>query len=239
MYNLSLAILLIVKRIEDTCFIIQARLSSERVPCKMIKPFADSNLVDIACKKVLRSEFIPRENFFFSAYDKEIIDIVNSNKLQVFYRSKESALAEGPINLIMEFYKELNFKYFILISACYPLLKISTIDLFISRYLKSKNQGLFSVIKKKNYFWDSNQNMITEWPNGLTCFNTKKVGITYEAAHCLYAGRMDLLADNIIMAEPPFKKDSPELFEIPEEESFDVDYDWQFKYIEKIYSQIG
>ena len=224
------------KNINDICFIIQARLSSERVPKKMIKPFGGTNLIDIACKKILDSKIIPKNNFYFSAYDKEIIDIVESNNLQVFHRSKESADADGPISLIYEFHNKINYKYCVLISACCPLIKVSTIDSFIERYINSKNEGLFGVIKKKNYFWDSNQNMITEWPKDQTCFNTKVVGETFEAAHCLYAGRMDLIAKDVWMAYPPFTKDNPELFLVPEEETLDIDYDWQFEYVEKIYS---
>ena len=56
-----------MKNIKDICFIIQARLSSERVPRKMIKPFAGTSLVDIACKKINQSIQIPNENFYFSA----------------------------------------------------------------------------------------------------------------------------------------------------------------------------
>ena len=37
-----------MKNIKDVCFIIQARLNSERVPNKMIRNFNDSTLVDIA-----------------------------------------------------------------------------------------------------------------------------------------------------------------------------------------------
>ena len=60
-----------MKNIDDICFIVQARLSSERVPRKMIKPFAGSNLVDIICKKINNSSIIPKANFYFSAYEDE------------------------------------------------------------------------------------------------------------------------------------------------------------------------
>ena len=67
----------------------------------MIKPFADTNLIDIACKNILNSKLIPKENFYFSAYEDEIVDIVHSNRLKVYHRSKESALADGPLPLVM------------------------------------------------------------------------------------------------------------------------------------------
>ena len=79
------------------------------------------------------------------------------------------------------------------------------------------------MIKKKYYFWDTNQNMITEWPKDQTCFNTKVVGETFEAAHCLYAGRMDMISRDIWMSEPPYRKNNPELFlELAQDENVEL-----------------
>ena len=92
-----------MKNIDDICFIVQARLSSERVPRKMIKPFAGSNLVDIICKKINNSSIIPKSNFYFSAYEEEIRSIILSNNLQLYERSKKSAFSEGPMQEVMEY----------------------------------------------------------------------------------------------------------------------------------------
>ena len=61
-----------VKNINDICFIIQARLGSQRVPNKMIKPFAGTTLVDVAIEKILDSSIIPKENFYFSVHEQEL-----------------------------------------------------------------------------------------------------------------------------------------------------------------------
>ena len=188
-----------MKDINDICFIIQARLSSERVPRKMMKNFAGTSLVDIACKKINQSKIIPKKNFYFSAYEDEIKEVV--------------------------------------ISACCPLLNISTIDSFVKSYMNSPHDGMFSVIAKKNYFWDKDFNMITSWPKEADVLNTKLVGVTYEAAHCLYAGRLDTIKDGVWMSKPPFVKNSPALFVVPEYETFDIDYNWQFEVAESLYNQ--
>ena len=224
-----------LKKIDDICFIMQARLSSERTPRKMIKNFAGTSLVDIACKKVIKSTVIPKENFYFSAYEQEIVDVVKSNNLNIYYRSEKSAKSEGPMQEVMEYHDKLDYKYSIVISACCPLLKIQTIDSFINAYLNSPYDGLFSVVAKKNYFWNINGDLITEWPANADVLNTKLVGVTYEAAHCLYAGRLDCIKDGVWMAEAPFKKNAPALFEVPEEEILDIDYPWQFETAEKLY----
>jgi len=36
-----------MKNINDICIVVQARLNSQRVPGKMLKPFADTTLTDI------------------------------------------------------------------------------------------------------------------------------------------------------------------------------------------------
>ena len=116
------------------------------------------------------------------------------------------------------------------------LLKIETIDSFINAYIKSPHDGMFGVIEKRNYFWDENHDLITEWPKGADVLNTKMVGKTYEAAHCLYAGRMDAIKKGVWMASPPFSKNNPALYSMPEGECFDIDYEWQFNVAEIFYS---
>lgn len=232
-----------MKDIKDTCFVIQARLSSERVPRKMIKPFASTSLVDIACKKIKESKIIPKENFYFSAYEKEIIDVVEKNNLQIYYRSQRSATSEGPMQEVMEYHNKLNYRYLVVISACCPLLKIETIDNFVKAYLSSPYNGMFGVVEKRNYFWDENHNLITPWQElsrpGSDVLNTKLVCKTYEAAHCLYAGRMDEIAKGVWMAKTPYTKNNPELFPMSEFEAFDIDYPWQFERAEILYRELS
>ena len=62
------------------------------------------------------------------------------------------------------------------------------------------------------------------------------MNITYEAAHCLYASRLDIVKGGCWMDTkvPP----EPELFVVKEEEVFDVDYEWQFKLCEALYKGV-
>ena len=90
------------------------------------------------------------------------------------------------------------------------------------------------MLAKRNFFWDAQGELITPWI-GSNFMDTKAVGITYEAAHCLYAGRMDLLRQGLWMGEVPFRKNAPVLFPIAEIEAFDIDYPWQFSVAEALY----
>jgi len=80
--------------------------------------------------------------------------------------------------------------------------------------------------------------LVTPWPEGQTIMNTKAVEPTYEAAHCLYASRRDLIAEHMFMGvfEEP---GGISLFDVPELEAFDIDEPWQFKVAEKLYYEFA
>ena len=222
-----------MKKLEDVCIIVQARLGSTRVPKKMIKPFANSNLVEILFKKLKKSSVIPIKNIRFSAWDKELKQMALEHNIKIYHRTEVSANSEGvKLQNLLDWHNKLPYKYVIMISACNPLLKIETIDSFVEHFLSSKEENCFAVFEKKTYYWDAEGNNLTDW-KGITSMNTKFVDPVYEAAHCLYASRMDIISDGYWMNT----KTPPELdlFVMNELESFDIDYEWQFEVAEKLY----
>ena len=76
-----------MKDINNVCFLIGARLNSQRVPKKMIRPFGDSCLFEIALKTLLNSNFIPTQYIYLSLYDQELKDIANKYDVNIFERS--------------------------------------------------------------------------------------------------------------------------------------------------------
>ena len=65
--------------------------------------------------------------------------------------------------------------------------------------------------------------------------NNKFIDPIFEAAHCLYASRMDIVGDNYYMdTKSPIE---PELFIMNELETFDIDYQWQFEIGEVMYGK--
>lgn len=224
-----------MKNINDICLIVQARLGSTRVPGKMLRPFAGTTLVDILFNKLKSSKVIPKENIYFSAYEDELKEVGKKHGINIFDRSKQSAFSEGePLTEIYEWHDKLPFKYAVVVSACNPLLKIETIDNFFEEYLNSDKDGLFGVFEKKTYYWNTDGEPITDW-GGLQIMNTKIIEPVYEAAHCLYASRLDVIKDgNWMDSQSPPK---PELFTVDELETFDIDYEWQFKVGEVLYNE--
>jgi len=225
-----------MKNINDICIVVQARLNSQRVPGKMLRPFNGTTLVDILFNKLKSLKNIPLKNIYFSAYEEELKEVAKKHNINIFNRSKQSANSEGnPLSEIYEWHDKLPFKYVILISACNPLLKIETIDNFIESFIKSDKEGGFAVFEKKTYYWDKENNPITNWGDS-RIMNTKFVEPIYEAAHCLYASKMNIIKDGFWMDTnlPP----KPELFVMDELEAFDIDYEWQFKIGEQLYENL-
>jgi len=222
-----------MKDIKDILFIIQARLNSQRVPNKMLRPFKESNLFRIAMTKVLLSDYIPKDNFYVSIYEQELIDEADKLGVNIFKRSHESANNDNDLQKIYEWHDKLPFKYVIKINGCSPLLKTDTINDFTKQFIEQEEENLFGVIEQKDYFWNKEGALITPWPEDQTIMNTKAVEPTYKAAHVLYASRMDIIKDYRFMGD--FQKEGGiKLFPMNEVEAFDIDYDWQFKLAENM-----
>ena len=228
-----------MKNVNDIAFIVQARLNSQRVPRKMIKPFAGTNLFGIILDKLLTSDVIPSENIIASVYEEELFHEANTKRnIRTFERSYESANNDNDLRKIYEWHDKLPHKYVVLISGCNPLLCVSTIDSFVNAYVNQEEDNLFAVMEKKQYYWNKEGSLVTPWPADQTIMNTKAVEPTYEAAHVLYASPMDIIKDYRFMGD--FEKEGGiKLFTMPELEAFDIDEQWQFETAEVLYEKFN
>lgn len=226
-----------MKSITDILVVVQSRMNSQRVSGKMLRDFAGSNLFEIAIKKLLSSKIIPKENIYLSIYEDELKRVASQYDVNIYNRSFESANNDNSLQKIYEWHDKLPFKYVVKVNACSPLLKIETIDFFVSQFISQEEENLFGVIPMKDYFWNKDGRLITPWPNDQTIMNTKAVEVTYKAAHVLYASRMDLISKDMFMGD--FQKEGGiKLYEMNELECFDIDYPWQFAVAEMIYNEM-
>ena len=228
-----------MKPLDSIAIVVQARLNSQRVPQKMIRPFAGTTLFDIVLDKVKEALPSKQENIWASVYEPELVDIAKSKAVNIFNRSRVSANNDNSLQAIYEWHDKLpsNYKYVMLISGCNPLLEPKTIRDFYNRFNIQEEENLFAVMEKKQYYWNKEGSLVTPWPEGQTIMNTKAVEPTYEAAHVMYASRLDLIKQDKFMGD--FQAPGGiKLFEMPELEAFDIDYEWQFKIAEKLYESL-
>lgn len=215
------------------CYIIQARLASQRLPRKMLRRFAGSTLLDIALEKIKQSSCIPLNQFYLAVCEDELVAVGLRHGVQIFQRSQRSARGEDLLE-VYEWHDRLPYDYAVKVNACAPLLPVSTIDAFISTFVQSPHDGLFGVIEEHDYFWNADGVLVTPWPPDLKIMNTKRVEPTYRAAHCLYAGRLDMIKHGTWMGSFT-RRDDPPLFPMRRLEAFDIDDPWQFDMCEAYY----
>ena len=227
-----------MKNIKDIVFIIQARTQSTRVPNKMLRPFANSILFEIAINKLLQSKIIPKDNFYLSVMDQELIDIANKYGVNYFMRSEESTQEPVTLPKVLEWHSKLPFKYYVNINACNPILKTETIDKFTKEFIETDSRGMFGVFEKKTFLFNNKGDMLNGFygeDKYLATLETKFVETCYEAAHSLYAGTTEDIGKEIYMGTFKSPK-NPEFFVMDEIECFDIDWPWQFEVAEKLYN---
>lgn len=228
-----------MKNLDSVAILVQARLNSQRVPQKMIRPFADSTLFGLVLDKIIKALPRQRENIWVSVNEPELIEIAKQKGVNIYYRSEESANNDNSLQKIYEWHDQLpgNYKHVMLVSGCNPLLSSETIANFYHQFVKQEEENLFAVIEKKQYYWNKEGALVTPWPEDQTIMNTKAVEPTYEAAHVLYASRLDLIKDDRFMGD--FEKPGGiKLYTMPELEAFDIDHEWQFTTGEILYKNI-
>lgn len=217
--------------------IIQARCASERVPNKMLRPFAGSTLLDLAIERVLKAG-IDEKDFFVSTADDEIAEVASRHNVNVFWRSRASAAEPVALSTALEWHDKLMHDSFVIVNACNPLLRSLTIADFIKHFAETKSRGMFAVVKHRSFFYDHEWNMLNGFTGSreyLTTLETKMVTPIFEAAHSLYAGTMTDISKNVYMGTFICKND-PEMFVLPDDEFIDIDWPYQFTAAEAIYS---
>ena len=228
-----------MKDIKDIVFILQARTQSTRVPNKMLKPFAGSNLFEIAVEKILSSKLIPKENILLSIMDDELIEIAKKHDINYFIRSEESTQEPVTLPKVFEWHDKIPFKYYVNVNGCNPLLKIETLESFVQQFMESSSRGQFGVFEKKTFLFSNEGHMLNKFygeDKYLATLETKFVETCYEAAHSLYAGTVEDISKEIYMGS--FKEpNDPEFFVMDEIECFDIDWPWQFELAEIMYKK--
>ena len=228
-----------MKDINKICFILQARVNSTRLPGKMIKPFADSTLIEIALQKIKQSIF-PNTNLYLSVNDSELIDIANKHKVNVFLRSKNSTKKDNiePPTLpeVFDWWDKLDYDYYMLMNACNPLVEIDTINNFINKFLKSPSNGLFSVLEHKRFFYRKDGSSLQKFSGSneaKSTFNTKFIEPLYSGGP-LRAGKMSDIGEHIYMGNF-VNTNNPPMIDYPSDQYADIDHEWEFKAVEQLY----
>ena len=71
------------------CYIRARHRGSKRVPQKMLRPFADSCLLEIALERILKCKNLDRDKIFLGSAEKEISAVGEKLGINIYNRSEE------------------------------------------------------------------------------------------------------------------------------------------------------
>lgn len=193
---------------------IPGRLSSERLPNKLILPLGESNLWDMACAKL---EQLPRKyNKYALCSDKRLTDIASRYDIQTIIRKEDTAKAEGPLNYIFQDMNHTDCTHLMFLNPCLSFLTVDTIVEALESFEYKNMDYATSVKPLQNWIFDKHAKPINEID--YERLTTKEIKPIYQAAHCFH----------IFNAKQFFKdgqmlKKGHGLITVPEEETIDVD----------------
>ena len=206
--------------------VINARLSSSRLPNKLIKPFCGSTLIELALSKL---SSIKCSGKYLAAYDPEIIELYKpfSKDIALLDRDPES-VAKGMVSHKVAFkhYGNVTDEYIMVMNPCHPFAKISVYEKAMNQFMYGSSESMTSVVKKTNIFFNENHTVVNS--SSGTEIQTHKQEPLYEMAHVFHIiNRSRFIEQNALMWE--YKHKDPELFVVDKLSALDVDEELDFK----------
>lgn len=210
---------------EKFAAVIQARLRSQRCPNKMIRPFANTTLLDIALEKfAAESSYY---SFYFAAYEEELINRALPYRCNILHRNSASAFGE-QISEVMNYLQAIPQPYIVFINACSPCLTRDTVERAITVFEEKECLSLTAVRKKHTWYYSLEGKAINFLDP--TNLNTKTTQPLYEVTHNIHIFDRERFLLNGYFWEN--KHLDPYLFEIEEKEAIDIDTEFDFSLAE-------
>jgi molybdopterin-guanine dinucleotide biosynthesis protein A len=157
------------------------RKQSARVPNKMLRPFADTTLVDIALRKLKAVD----PHAFFAGYEDEFRAKCAQHGVRFVGREPNSIAIDGPITEILSFLRAVDAKYFLLVSACNPFMTVEHIERFRDRCVEGGCRPAISVKRHRKHFVTGDATALN-FDRRAKTLNTKTVEPVYELVDGLY-----------------------------------------------------
>lgn len=194
---------------------IPARLTSERLPNKLILPIGDTCLFEIACQKL--NQLPSQINKYALIYDQKLIDIASKyNNIQIILRSQESTLIDKPLQSVFYDLNIIPDTHLMFLNPCLAFLKTETIYKALEQFRLSNYDYGTSVKMLQNWIFDQNGNSINDI--NYKELNTKTIEPLLQTAHCFHIFNKNNFFNDGQMLKQDFLP-----IQIPHEETIDVD----------------
>jgi len=216
---------------KNISIVFNARVSSTRVPNKLLRPFANSSLFEIALKKLSKAKFI--DNVYVGIGDEELVEIAKKYPNIKILRREKDAIKKGTHDQRITFrhYGLIETDYIMVVNPCQPLLSLETLERAVNHFKTVEAISYTAGVKTGDWIFNSNGEALTIVDkNNVT---TNKDTSFYKGCHSFHIINKNLFVKNGYHWE--FKINDPAIILVPEEEVFDVDSLIDFDYTENQY----
>lgn len=212
----------------DVAVFLNVRMQSRRCPGKMLRPFADTTLLDI-CLAKLRQLAWPRT--YVGAWEPELLARARRYpELIVYERSAASARSDSDGRRIFEILTVIDTPWVMWVNPCVPLLSVETLQKALAAFLADDCRSLTSVRALHGWFYAAEGRPLNDTQGSVDTMQSQPI---YAAAHAFHIyERERMLAEG---SPFPNRPGDPRLFTIPEGEAHDIDTEDEFDVVEILY----
>lgn len=214
--------------------VLPCRAGSVRVPRKNVRPFAETSLLEIKLNQLLSVDCL--DKIIVSTDDPEVIDICAANaddRLVIETREDYFASSECSTDeLIKYFIENLEFEHLLWTHVTSPFFNKASYDRAIKTYRETLDKGydsLMSVSPCQTFVWSK---------EGAVNYDrsSRKWPFTQDIEPLYLVNSAVFIAPRTVMqSEDDRIGQTPYLFETQELESFDIDWEHEYKQGEKLW----
>jgi len=218
---------------KEISIVINARLSSSRVPNKLLRPFANTTLFEIALRKISNIKFA--RNIYAGLGDSELIKIAQNYPKVKVLRRDSAATSKGTHPQVVTFahYRYVESDYIFIINPCQPLLSIKTIENAFQVFQSTDFTSYTAAVPTGDWIFDAEGNPVTN--KDKTNVTTNKDITFLKASHSFHIIQRDTFLRNGFHWK--FEKRDPALILVPKDEIYDVDEENEFLITEFMYKK--
>lgn len=200
---------------------IPARTTSKRLPDKLLLPFGNTNLFEIACRKL---SMLPEQYGRYALICEEpLIQIAKRWDIDILYRDPETIEMDDPIVKTMGAVKDAKETHLMFLNPCLAFLSLGTILHSLQTFEHYNMEYATSVKPFHNWAFASDGTPLNAID--YSSLNTKNVKDVYQMAHCFHIFNREQFLQDGMMLHPGHG-----LLFVPEEQTTDVDTQEDYLY---------
>jgi CMP-N-acetylneuraminic acid synthetase len=205
---------------------IPGRLNSERLPNKLLLPIGDTNLWEIACRKLAKLK--KKYPCYALCSHPSLKRIAIENGVKVVERDPQTDEVDGPLKYIFKDLEQVKCTHLMFLNPCLLFLETSTILKALEKFESEGMDYATSVKPLQNWLFDKTGMSFT--PINYERLTTKEVEPVYQCAHAFHVFNKDRFFENGKMLDLHHG-----ILEVPGDQTIDVDTPLDYKFARWLY----